>query len=133
MLLQYGQALIVSRINSTVCSQLDTWHLKMERPQNCETIIIVRTLYHIAMSDFAFFRFIANDLLTEEERKDKSEIIRLTEDVLHARGLECDASIAKVSADDLKDILEHVRTLRRRKVREKEAGVEEDTIQSQIS
>ena len=72
------------------------------------------------MSEFAFIRFISNGLLTEQERQDKDEIIRLTEDVLHAQGLECDASIAKVSVDQLKDILDQVRLLRKKKTREKE-------------
>ena len=84
------------------------------------------------MSDFAFFRFISGGLLTEEEQKGKSEIVQLTEDVLQARGLECDASIAKISADELKDILEQVRALRKKKAREKETGVEEQSVQSYI-
>jgi hypothetical protein len=94
---------------------------------------------NIAMSEFAFIRFLSNDLLTEQERKDKNEIIKLTEDVLHAQGQECDASIAKVSVDQLKDILEQVRALRRRKkkaiVKEgesKEEGEEEQSVQSYI-
>ena len=88
------------------------------------------------MSEFAFIRFLSNGLLTEEERKDKNDIIQLTEDVLHAQGLECDASIAKVSADQLKDILEQVRALRKKKkamMKGKEARVEEgQNVQSYI-
>jgi hypothetical protein len=80
------------------------------------------------MSDFAFTRFISNGLLTEQERQDKDEIIRLTEDVLHAQGLECDASIAKVSVDQLKDILDQVRTLRKKKAREKEPSEEQSYV-----
>jgi hypothetical protein len=67
------------------------------------------------MSDFAFIRFLSKGLLTEQERKDKTEIIQLTEEVLHAHGLECDASIAKISEDELRAILEQVRILRRKK------------------
>jgi hypothetical protein len=67
------------------------------------------------MSDFAFIRFLSKGLLTEQERKDKTEIIQLTEEVLHAHGLECDASIAKISEDELRAILEQVRLLRRKK------------------
>jgi hypothetical protein len=85
------------------------------------------------MSEFAFIRFLSNGLLTEEEKKDKKEIIQLTEDVLHAQGLECDASISKLSADQLKDILGQVRALRKRKAREKDEGVkEEQSVQSYI-
>jgi hypothetical protein len=94
--------------------------------------IIGRTPYNIAMSEFAFIRFLSNGLLTEEERKDKNDIIQLTEDVLHARGLECDASIAKLSADQVKDILEQVRALRKKKAKEKEAKGEEQSVQSYI-
>ena len=71
--------------------------------------------YTIAVSEFAFLRFLTNGLLTEEERNEKEDIIRLTEDVLHAQGLECDATIAKVSEEQLKEILEKVRQLRRKK------------------
>jgi hypothetical protein len=102
----------------------------MANPQTRD--IIGRMVYNIAMSEFAFIRFLSNGLLTEEERKDKNEIIKLTEDVLHAQGLECDASIAKVSADQLKDILEQVRALRKKKAKEKEAGGEEQSVQSYI-
>jgi hypothetical protein len=84
------------------------------------------------MSEFAFIRFLSNGLLTEEERKDKNEIIQLTEDVLHARGMECDASIARLSADQLKDILEQVRVLRKKKAKEQEERVQEQSVQSYI-
>ena len=84
------------------------------------------------MSEFAFIRFLSNGLLTEEERKDKNEIIQLTEDVLDARGMECDASIARLSADQLKDILEQVRVLRKKKAKEQEERVQEQSVQSYI-
>jgi hypothetical protein len=84
------------------------------------------------MSEFAFIRFLSNGLLTEEEKKDKKEIIQLTEDVLHAQGMECDASIAKLSTDQLKDILEQVKALRKKKAREKDERVQEQSVQSYI-
>lgn len=67
------------------------------------------------MSEFAFLRFLTNGLLTEEERKDKETIIMLIEEVLHAQGMECDATIAKISEEQLKEILEKVRQLRKKK------------------
>jgi hypothetical protein len=88
--------------------------------------------YNVTMSEFAFIRFLSNGLLTEEERKDKDEIIQLTEEVLHAQGLECDASIAKVSADQLKDILEQVRALRKKKAKKGEARGEQQSVHSYI-
>jgi transposase len=54
------------------------------------------------MSQFAYSRFLANNMLTREEMANKDEIVRLTEEVLDARGIECDAK-------QLKEILEEVR------------------------
>jgi hypothetical protein len=71
--------------------------------------------YSIVVSEFAFLRFLTNGFLTEEERNDKENIIMLTEEVLHAQGMECDATIAKVSEEQLKEILEKVRQLRKKK------------------
>jgi DNA-directed RNA polymerase specialized sigma54-like protein len=70
------------------------------------------------MSDFAFFRFMSQGMLTREEKEHKSEIITLTEEVLHEKGIKCDASIAKVSEDELKEILDKVRVLRKKKRKE---------------
>ena len=67
------------------------------------------------MSDFAFFRFMSNGMLMKEEEEHRSEIIMLTEEVLHAQGLKCDASIAKISEKQLKEILDKVRELRKKK------------------
>ena len=61
------------------------------------------------MSDFAFFRFISNNWLTESEKKRKEEIIQITEEVLESKGIECDARISKLSEEKLKEILEEVR------------------------
>lgn len=67
------------------------------------------------MSEFAFFRFKSANMLTDDEEKDREEIIRLTEQVLDLKGIECDAKIAKISEDQLSEILEEVRRLRRKK------------------
>jgi hypothetical protein len=67
------------------------------------------------MSEFAFFRFKSANMLTDEEERDREEIIRLTEQVLDLKGIECDAKIAKISDDQLREILEEVRRLRRKK------------------
>lgn len=67
------------------------------------------------MSEFAFFRFKSANMLTDDEERDREEIIRLTEQVLDLKGIECDAKIAKISEDQLKEILEEVRRLRRKK------------------
>ena len=67
------------------------------------------------MSDFAFMRFMSNNLLTQEERQHKDEIIDLTEQVLDANGLECDEKISKLSEEKLREILEAVGKLRRKR------------------
>ena len=67
------------------------------------------------MSDFAFFRFMSSNMLTKEEQEHKDEIIELTEEILHAKGLQCDASIAKISEEQLEEILGKVRELRKKR------------------
>jgi hypothetical protein len=75
------------------------------------------------MSEFAYFRFMSNNMLTIEEQQHKDEIITLTEQVLDAKGIECDSKISKISEEKLKEILEGVRMLRKRKKKNK---IEED-------
>ncbi len=61
-----------------------------------------------------------------EEKKSKNEIISLTEQVLDAEGIECDAKIAKVSEEKMREILNEVRKRRRRSLNREET--EESTI-----
>jgi hypothetical protein len=67
------------------------------------------------MSEFAFFRFMSSNMLTLEEQQHKNEIVSLTEQVLDAKGIECDSKISKISEEQLKEILEQVRKLRKKK------------------
>jgi hypothetical protein len=86
------------------------------------------------MSEFAYFRFMSNNMLTNEEQQHKDEIISLTEQVLDAKGIECDSKISKISEEQLREILEEVRRLRKRKKKkmvEEEDGVEEDGRQKE--
>jgi hypothetical protein len=69
------------------------------------------------LSEFAFFRFKSNNMLTVQEEQQKEEIINLTEEVLEAKGIECDSRIAKLSEEKLREILEEVRKLRRKRKR----------------
>jgi hypothetical protein len=62
-------------------------------------------------------RFMSNNLLTQEESQHKDEIVDLTEQVLDAKGLECDEIISKLSEEKLREILEEVRKLRNRRKR----------------
>jgi ABC-type phosphate transport system auxiliary subunit len=75
------------------------------------------------MSEFAYFRFMSHNMLTIEEQQHKDEIITLTEQVLDAKGIECDSKISKISEEQLREILEAVRRLRKRK---KKKMIEED-------
>jgi hypothetical protein len=67
------------------------------------------------MSEFAYFRFMSKNMLTVEEQQHKDEMITLTEQVLDAKGIECDSKISKISEEKLREILEGVRMLRKRK------------------
>jgi hypothetical protein len=59
-------------------------------------------------------------MLTVEEQQHKDEIISLTEQVLDAKGIECDSKISKISEEQLREILEGVRRLRKRRKIEEE-------------
>jgi ATPase subunit of ABC transporter with duplicated ATPase domains len=67
------------------------------------------------------------NMLTVEEQQHREEIIALTEQVLDAKGLECDSKISKISEEQLREILEGVRRLRKRnkkKIEESSGGEE---------
>ena len=78
------------------------------------------------MSEFAYFRFMSYNMLTVEEQQHREEIIALTEQVLDAKGLECDSKISKISQEQLREILEGVRRLRKRNKRKIEEGDDDD-------
>jgi hypothetical protein len=71
-------------------------------------------------------RFMSNDLLTQEESQRKEEIINLTEQVLDAKGLECDERISKLSEEKLREIFEEVRKLRNRRNKRKQDNLTEE-------
>jgi hypothetical protein len=78
------------------------------------------------MSEFAYFRFMSYNMLTVEEQQHREEIVALTEQVLDAKGLECDSKISKISEEQLREILEGVRRLRKKnKKKIKEDGGED--------
>lgn len=72
------------------------------------------------MSEFAFFRFMSGNMLTVEEQQHKDEMVSLTEQVLDAKGIECDSKVSKISEEQLKEILDQVRKLRKRKKNEQD-------------
>ena len=77
------------------------------------------------MSEFAFFRFMTNNMLTLEEQQHKDEIVSLTEQVLDAKGIECDSKISKISEEQLREILEQVRKLRKKRKNEEGKNTQE--------
>jgi hypothetical protein len=85
------------------------------------------------MSELAYSRFMASYMLTSEEQlpENKDEILAYTEDVLQANGIECDNRISEVSKEQLKEILEQVRKLRKNKKKKEqqkqEQGQEEES------
>jgi len=69
------------------------------------------------MSEFAYFRFRSLNMLSIEEEQHKDEIVKLTEELLDAKGMECDSKISRISEEQLREILEEVRKLRRKRKR----------------
>jgi hypothetical protein len=84
------------------------------------------------MSEFAFFRFMSNNMLDLEEQQHKDEIVSLTEQVLDAKGIECDSKISKLSEEQLNEILEQVRKLRKKKKVEEDSKGQEDELDISI-
>ena len=80
------------------------------------------------MSEFAFFRFMSNSMLTTEEPQHKDEVIAFTEDILRTKGIECDSKISKLSEEQLSEILEQVRKLRKKKKIEKDSERQEEEL-----
>ena len=84
------------------------------------------------MSELAYQRFMASYMLTNEEQlpQNRQEIINTTEDVLQARGIECDNRIKGLSEEQIKEILEDVRRLReKKKARRKQRQQEQEEEQ----
>jgi non-homologous end joining protein Ku len=80
------------------------------------------------MSEFAFFRFMSNNMLDLEEQQHKDEIVSLTEQVVDAKGIEWDSKISKLSEEQLSEILEQVRKLRKKKKIEKDSKRQEEEL-----
>ena len=78
------------------------------------------------MSEFAYIRFMSNNMLTVEEQQHKDEVITLTEQVVDAQDIECDSKISKISEEQLREILEEVRRLRKRNKKKKKKSIEEE-------
>jgi uncharacterized protein YfbU (UPF0304 family) len=64
------------------------------------------------MSELAYNRFLNRRMLTGEEQQNKEEVITIIEQVLHAKGKECDEKIGRMPEDELLEILAAMRMLR---------------------
>jgi len=67
-------------------------------------------------------------MLTKEEEEHKDEVIQFTEEVLQAKGIQCDASISKIPEDELSEILRKVRELRKKKKKQLNTEVLKDEV-----
>ena len=79
------------------------------------------------MSEFAFFRFISYNWLTETEKKSKDEVMQITEEVLESKGIECDARISKLSEEQLKEILDEVRNRIKKKKKKNDITIDSES------
>ena len=79
------------------------------------------------MSDLAYQRFMASYMLNAEESltQNRQEIIDLTEEILDAKGIECDNKIKELPEEKIKEILEEVRKLREKIKKKKKQAQEE--------
>ena len=85
------------------------------------------------MSEFAFFRFLSLNLLTQEEEENKADVISVTEQVLDAEGIECDSKISKLSEEKINEILAQVRKRRRKIIQNENLEEKEEQQESAIS
>jgi hypothetical protein len=81
-------------------------------------------IYNKIMSEVAYFRFKSNNMRTKDEKEHKDEIIQLTEEVFQAKCIECDSRISRISQEQLKEILEEVRQLLRKKKKNRDRDLE---------
>jgi hypothetical protein len=58
----------------------------------------------------------------KEQEEHKEEIVQLTEGVLQAKGIQCDARISKIPEEELREILEKVRGLKKQEAAKQEEG-----------
>jgi hypothetical protein len=80
-------------------------------------------IYNKIMSKVAYSRFKSNNMLTKDEKEHEDKIIQLTEEVLPAKGIECYSRISRRSQEQLKEILEEVRQLLRKKKKNRDLEI----------
>lgn len=80
-------------------------------------------IYIKIISEVAYFRFKSNNMLTKDEKEREDKIIQITEEVLPAKGIECYSRISRRSQEQLKEILEEVRQLLRKKKKNRDLEI----------
>jgi hypothetical protein len=58
------------------------------------------------MSRFAYYRFLANNIVATEVMQQKDETLRLTEEGFDLKGIHCDSRILKLLLEQFIEILE---------------------------
>jgi hypothetical protein len=113
-------------------NRLETW-LTQKLLRNHISLEWYYRLGETILSEFAFFRFLSLDLLTQEEKENKAEVISVTEQVLDAEGIECDSKISKLSEEKINEILAQVRKRRRKIIQNENLEEKEEQQESAIS
>jgi hypothetical protein len=67
------------------------------------------------MSEFAYYRFLRNNIVITEEMQQKDEAIRLSEERLDVKGIQCDSRISKLSLEQSIEILDVRRKYKKHK------------------
>ena len=67
------------------------------------------------MSEFAYYRFLITNIVITEEMQQKDEAIRLSEERLDVKGIQCDSRISKLSLEQLIEILDVRRKYKKHK------------------
>jgi hypothetical protein len=67
------------------------------------------------MSEFAYYRFLRNNIVITEEMQQKDEAIRLSEERLDVKAIQCDSRISKLSLEQLIEILDVRRKYKKHK------------------
>ena len=67
------------------------------------------------MNQFTYYGFLANNILTIEEMQQQDKTVRLTEERLDVKDIQCDSTISKLSLERLIEILDLRRKYKKHK------------------
>jgi hypothetical protein len=75
------------------------------------------------MSELAYFRFENTNLLNDEEKEHKEEVIQATNEILQVDGKDCDKIVNEMDTEQLIELHAKQRELRERKKQKKKVLV----------